>query len=81
MDTGLTRKVFNLLSDESWSSISYRDSCVERGLFSLKTECSELGGEDNRELEGDFSLMQNLGQRLLDVQFCLLYSSIALFRT
>ena len=68
MDTGLTRKVFDILSDESWSTLSYRDSCVESALGSIKSECSELGGEDNRGLEGDFSLIQNLGQLLLDVQ-------------
>ena len=64
MDTGLTRKVYDILQDTTWSSDCFRDKCLTNVFSSLNKSCTGVGELDNGDLEGDFSLMQSIGQQV-----------------
>ena len=64
LDTGLSKKVVDILSDKEWSSDALRSACLGRAFETMKESHSAVGGSDNREAEGDFSLMQASGQQV-----------------
>ena len=65
MDTGLTRKIYDMASQPGFRDNWTLRSNLESGMNVLRDSLSKVGAFDNGSLEGDFSLMQSLGQRNL----------------
>ena len=63
LDTGLSRKVFDIVSSTAYSDEPGLPLQTEKCLCSLSSSLGEVGGTDNSKVEGDFSLMSIISQR------------------
>ena len=63
LDTGMSLKLFNLVTSDEYNVNPLLRIQTHQCLQTLSFSLGQVGGTDNSDLEGDFSLMSIVSQR------------------